>query len=67
MLEKPKKQDLVQDFFFDHMTLWYVHSLYVLYTPHFENGECWIGSIHEMSFINSSKSARLLIMSSRIY
>lgn len=26
-LEKPKKQDLVQDFFPDHMALWYVHSL----------------------------------------
>lgn len=28
-LEKPKKQDLVQDFFPDHMALWYVHSLYI--------------------------------------
>lgn len=26
---KTQKTDLVQDFFFDHMTLWYVHSLYI--------------------------------------
>lgn len=69
---KTQKTDLVQDFFFrshDFMVcaLPIYQELILLYTPHFENSECWIDSIHEMSFINSSKSARLLISSSRIY
>lgn len=34
MLEKPKKQDLVQDFFFDHMTLYGMCTPYMFCIPH---------------------------------